>query len=153
VSLDVLQDRSTREHVDRLKATADSEHGHVPRFGRPPRPFLELVALGLDLARAVDRLAVTARIQIGTAAEEQPVHRSQRVVPSRNRRPCVEPDRDRPVTNERRHVQVIATDREVGFGLVVRHGQRHDDPRRSSRRIMSAHRFSLRDAVLSFARG
>ena len=77
VPLDVLEDRPAREDVDRLEPAADPEHRQAPHLGRGPGLGLELVAVGLDVSRAVDRLAVARRVDVGAAREEEPVHRRE----------------------------------------------------------------------------
>ena len=60
VALDVLEQRSAGEDVDRLEAAADPEDRDAAVAGRRPGRRLELVAVPVDVPRAVGRLAVAA---------------------------------------------------------------------------------------------
>ena len=77
VTGDVLEERPTGKHVDRLEASADAEDGQPPRFGGGPRRGLELIALRLDVDTAEVRGPVTGRVDVGSAAQQETVHRGE----------------------------------------------------------------------------
>ncbi len=129
VPVDVLDQRAAGEHIHRLQPAADAEHGQMACLGRGPRLGLELVAIPVDLARALVRVTVTCRVDVRAARQEQAVHLGQRRRSGGRVGPRGDRHGPRALTTERREVQVVAACREVGIGLVewIRDG--HDDAR------------------------
>src|SRR4029077_16674392 len=70
---DVLVERAAEEDVGDLEAAADAEGGETSRAGAREELPLELRALGADLdaGPVEDRLAVTRRMDVGAAAENE----------------------------------------------------------------------------------
>ena len=100
-----------------------------PSGGGRPGLRLELIAIGLDIDRPADRLAVAGRVDVGATRQEQAVHRGERRVPCRLVGGRVERDRLAAVTLDPVEIETVLAIGDVRFGLVGGHGQGDDDPR------------------------
>src|SRR3954470_5938272 len=127
VPLYVLKQRAAREDVDRLETTAQTENRDPSSLRDGPRHRLELIAVVLDLLRAGDSLTVPTRMDVRTAAHEQPVHRRERLVALGRRDARIEADRACAVPFDSGHVQVVAAGGEVRPRPQVGDSQCHDD--------------------------
>ena len=78
VAVDVLDEGPAREDVDRLHPAADAEDRHAPGVRDGPGLVFEGVALRLGRHRAGVGATVAGRVDVGAAAQQQPVHRGER---------------------------------------------------------------------------
>src|ERR1035437_701123 len=78
VARNILQQRATREDVDRLKPATDAQDRHVASLGLAPGRQFELVADRLYALGSLGGFAVQSRFQVRSTREQQPRHPSQK---------------------------------------------------------------------------
>ena len=103
--------------------------GESSRLGHLPRLGLERVAIDLDRRRAPAGSPVALRVEVRSAADEESVHRRERLAPLAGGARRVEADRRPTLSADRGGVEGVAPFGEIGLGLASRDRDRHDDPR------------------------
>src|SRR5258707_14789678 len=127
VTCEVLEERSAGEDVDRLEAAADPEDGQASRVGGSPGGGLQLVPLRLDVDGAQVRGAVTGRIDVGSAGQEEALHRAEGGRTLRWIGGAVDDDRQATVTLDGVRVETVLAGLQVGIRVAPWNGHRDDD--------------------------
>ena len=129
MAIHVLEEAAAGEHVDRLEAAADPEDRQPTSLRHGPRFGLERIARRFDGGRTALGPAVSRGMEVGAPAEQQAVHRRQRIGQPLGRGGGIDHDRAGALTAHRGLVQGPLARGEGRIARSARRGNGHDDAR------------------------